>query len=80
MFTSLGVIAPVIAIIATGFLAALFGLFSAQQVATMNRIVFLIAAPALLFRNVVLTQIPELIPGVCSFPITAPCLSVSRCR
>jgi malonate transporter len=62
MFTSLGVIAPVIAIIATGFLAALFGLFSAQQVATMNRIVFLIAAPALLFRNVVLTQIPELIP------------------
>ncbi len=62
MLTSLGVIAPVIAIIATGFLAAMFGLFSAQQVQTMNRIVFLIAAPALLFRNVVLTQIPELIP------------------
>ncbi|MDC0131887.1 AEC family transporter [Alphaproteobacteria bacterium] len=62
MWNSLGVIAPVIAILATGFFTTRFGVFSAEQIRTLNRFVFMVAAPALLFRNVAITQIPERTP------------------
>lgn len=62
MFQSLSVIAPVIAVIAVGYLAGRRGFLSAENVATLNAFVFAIAAPALLFRNVALTAFPASIP------------------
>ena len=62
MANSLGVIAPVIAIIAIGFCITYWKVFSGAQIATLNRFVFMVAAPALLFRNVALTEIPDLTP------------------
>ena len=62
MFQSLSVIAPVIAVIAVGYLAGRRGFLSADNVATLNAFVFAMAAPALLFRNVALTEFPASIP------------------
>ena len=62
MFQSLSVIAPVIAVIAVGYLAGRRGVLSADNVATLNAFVFAMAAPALLFRNVALTEFPASIP------------------
>ncbi len=62
MFQSLGVIIPVIAVIIVGFGVARRGVLSAANVDTLNRFVFVVAAPALLFRNVALTEFPEIIP------------------
>ena len=45
--------------IAIGYGVARRGLFSDDNVATLNRFVFVLAAPALLFRNVALTEFPE---------------------
>lgn len=53
------VVLPVIAVIALGYWAAWRGLFSEDNVATLNRFVFTLAAPALLFRNVALTEFPD---------------------
>ena len=53
------VVAPIIAIIALGYMAARRDVFSQDHVATLNRFVFVLAAPALLFRNVALTEFPE---------------------
>jgi len=53
------VVAPVIAVIVLGYGAARRGIFSDDNVTTLNRFVFVIAAPALLFRNVTLTEFPE---------------------
>jgi predicted permease len=65
MLIALGVVLPVIAVIAIGYGAAHRGLFNEDNVATLNRFVFVIAAPALLFRNVALTEFPEnLSPGI----------------
>jgi len=50
------------AIIAIGFCITYWKLFSGEQIATLNRFVVTIAAPALLFRNVALTEIPSLTP------------------
>ena len=62
MFEALQVIFPVIAVIAVGYATAKRGLLSADNVTTLNRFVFMLAAPALLFRNVALTEFPEIIP------------------
>ena len=59
MLIALGVVLPVIAVIAIGYGVARHGLFSEDNVATLNRLVFTLAAPALLFRNVALTEFPE---------------------
>ena len=59
MLIALGVILPVIAVIAVGYIAARRGAFSEDNVATLNRFVFTLAAPALLFRNVALTDFPD---------------------
>lgn len=56
------VILPVIAVILVGYIAAMRGALSDAQVATLNRFVFAISAPALLFRNVALTEFPADIP------------------
>ena len=62
MFQSIGVIFPVIAVILVGYGAAQRGFFSAENVDTLNKFVFALAAPALLFRNVALTEFPTVIP------------------
>ncbi|MDB2656353.1 AEC family transporter [Alphaproteobacteria bacterium] len=59
MLIALFVVAPVIAVIALGYGAAWRGVFSEDNVATLNRFVFTLAAPALLFRNVALTDFPD---------------------
>ena len=59
MLIALFVVAPVIAVIAMGYGAAWCGVFSEDNVATLNRFVFTLAAPALLFRNVALTDFPD---------------------
>jgi malonate transporter and related proteins len=59
MLIALSVVAPVIAVIALGYGAARRGIFSEDNVATLNRFVFTLAAPALLFRNVALTDFPD---------------------
>jgi malonate transporter and related proteins len=59
MLIALGVVLPVIAVIAVGYGAARRGAFSQDNVATLNRFVFTLAAPALLFRNVALTDFPD---------------------
>ena len=59
MLIALFVVAPVIAVIALGYGAARRGVFSEDNVATLNRFVFTLAAPALLFRNVALTDFPD---------------------
>ncbi len=56
------VILPVIAIIALGFVLAYRQVLSAEQNAALNKFVFLIAAPALLFRNVAITEFPDTTP------------------
>jgi malonate transporter len=62
MLQSLGVIFPVIAVILIGYGAARRGFFSADNVDTLNKFVFAIAAPALLFRNVAITEFPAVTP------------------
>ena len=62
MEQAFSVILPVIAVILIGYLAALRGLLSDEQVAALNRFVFVISSPALLFRNVALTEFPAVIP------------------
>ena len=59
MLIALFVVAPVIAVIVLGYGAARRGVFSDDNVTTLNRFVFVLAAPALLFRNVALTEFPE---------------------
>ena len=58
MLIALFVVAPVIAVIVLGYGAARRGVFSDDNVTTLNRFVFVLAAPALLFRNVALTEFP----------------------
>ena len=62
MAHSIGVIAPIMAIIALGFCITHWKFFSGEQIATLNRFVVSVAAPALLFRNVALTEIPSIPP------------------
>ena len=59
MLIALFVVAPVIAVIVLGYGVARRGVFSDDNVTTLNRFVFVLAAPALLFRNVALTEFPE---------------------
>lgn len=59
---AIGVIFPVIAVIAVGYVSGRRGVLSLDNVLTLNRFVFVMAAPALLFRNVALTEFPEIIP------------------
>lgn len=62
MGQALQVILPVIAVILIGYGASMRGILSDEQVATLNRFVFAISAPALLFRNVAVTEFPANIP------------------
>ena len=62
MPASLNAILPVIGLIAVGYFAVRSGLFASDQATILNRYVFTIAAPALLFRNTALTEIPDVIP------------------
>lgn len=62
MLQALSVIFPVIAVIGVGYATARRGALSQAHVVTLNRFVFMLAAPALLFRNVALTEFPALIP------------------
>ncbi len=62
MPASLNAILPVIGLIAVGFFAVRRGVFAEKQTDILNRFVFVIAAPALLFRNTALTEIPDVIP------------------
>lgn len=62
MGQAFSVILPVIAVIFVGFAAAYRGVLSEDNVATLNRFVFAISAPALLFRNVALTEFPPTLP------------------
>ena len=62
MIQAFAVIFPVIAIIGVGYASARRGILSADNVVTLNRFVFLLAAPALLFRNVALTEFPAIMP------------------
>lgn len=59
---SLNAILPVIGLIAVGFFAVRRGVFESSQTELLNKYVFVIAAPALLFRNTALTEIPDVIP------------------
>ena len=62
MGQAFSVILPVIAVIFVGFAAAYRGVLSEDNVVTLNRFVFAISAPALLFRNVALTEFPPALP------------------
>ena len=62
MGQAFAVILPVIAVIFVGFAAAYRGVLSEDNVVTLNRFVFAISAPALLFRNVALTEFPPSLP------------------
>ncbi len=62
MPASLNAILPVIGLIAVGYFAVRRGVFAEGQTDILNRFVFVIAAPALLFRNTALTEIPEVVP------------------
>ncbi len=62
MLTAASVIFPVIAIIALGFFLVRANMFTPDQNTALNKFVFLIAAPALLFRNVAVTEFPETTP------------------
>ena len=62
MLTAASVILPVIAIIALGFFLVRMTLFTPDQNTALNKFVFMIAAPALLFRNVAITEFPETTP------------------
>ena len=62
MIDALLVIFPVIAVIVLGYGTARRGVLSATHVTALNRFVFTLAAPALLFRNVALTEFPAVIP------------------
>jgi len=59
MLIALSIVTPVIAVIMLGYGAARRGVFSEDNIVTLNRFVFSLAAPALLFRNVALTEFPE---------------------
>ena len=62
MLTAASVIFPVIAIIALGFFLVRANIFPPEQNTALNKFVFMIAAPALLFRNVAITEFPETTP------------------
>ena len=62
MITAISVIFPVIAIIVLGFLLVNREIFSVEQNKVLHKFVFTIAAPALLFRNVAITEFPETTP------------------
>ncbi len=62
MITAAFVIFPVIAIIALGFFLIRTNMFTPEQNTALNKFVFMIAAPALLFRNVAVTEFPETTP------------------
>lgn len=62
MLTSLAIIFPVIAVIALGYGAVRLRVFTRRENRALNRFVFMIAAPALLFRNVAQTDMPEIMP------------------
>ena len=62
MFTAAFVIFPIIAIIAMGFFLVRANMFTSEQNTALNKFVFMIAAPALLFRNVAITEFPETTP------------------
>lgn len=62
MGQAFAVILPVIAVIFVGFVAAYRGVLSEDNVAALNRFVFSLSAPALLFRNVALTEFPATLP------------------
>lgn len=62
MIQAFSVILPVIAVILVGYVSARRAILSEDNVATLNRFVFAISAPALLFRNVALTEFPASLP------------------
>ncbi len=62
MLTTASVIFPVVAIIALGFFLVRANMFTPEQNTALNKFVFMIAAPALLFRNVAVTEFPETTP------------------
>ena len=62
MLTVASIIFPVIAIIALGFFLVRANMFTSEQNTALNKFVFMIAAPALLFRNVAVTEFPETTP------------------
>ncbi|MEC7163624.1 MAG: AEC family transporter [Pseudomonadota bacterium] len=62
MLTAVSVIFPVIAIIALGFFLVRANMFTPEQNTALMKFVFMIAAPALLFRNVAVTEFPETTP------------------
>ena len=62
MLTAASVIFPVVAIIALGFFLVRANMFTPEQNTALNKFVFMIAAPALLFRNVAVTEFPETTP------------------
>ena len=62
MLTTASVIFPVVAIIALGFFVVRANMFTPEQNMALNKFVFMIAAPALLFRNVAVTEFPETTP------------------
>ncbi|MEC8578630.1 MAG: AEC family transporter, partial [Pseudomonadota bacterium] len=62
MLTVASIIFPVIGIIALGFFLVRANMFTSEQNTALNKFVFMIAAPALLFRNVAVTEFPETTP------------------
>ena len=62
MLTAIQAISPLVLIIAIGFLVFKRKALESSAVATLNKFVFLIAAPALLFRNTAITTFPEFMP------------------
>lgn len=62
MGQAFAVILPVVAVILVGYAAARQAILSQDNVDALNRFVFVISAPALLFRNVAVTEFPPSLP------------------
>jgi|TARA_B110000196_G_scaffold260502_1_gene231807 predicted permease len=62
MLTAIEVISPLVFIIALGFVVFKREALKSDALETLNKFVFLIAAPALLFRNTAITDFPEILP------------------
>jgi len=62
MLLALQVISPLIFIIFLGYLIFRFKILDNLSLTTLNKFVFLIAAPALLFRNTAITEFPDIFP------------------
>ncbi|GAB4180639.1 MAG: AEC family transporter [Thalassobaculales bacterium] len=61
MQTILDIIAPVFGLVGLGYLAARLGWFPAEATRGLSRFVFNFAVPALLFRTMATTRLPEVI-------------------